>query len=51
MIGGVVYRNSIINNSMQLIINISSFSQGIYTLIFFNKKEKLILKFIKIIKN
>lgn len=45
MIGSVVYRNYVINNLMQL--NVSSFSQGIYTLIFFNKKGKLVLKFIK----
>ncbi|MBP7102790.1 MAG: T9SS type A sorting domain-containing protein [Bacteroidales bacterium] len=46
MIGNVVYRNTIVNNSTQ--VNVSSFSQGIYTAVFTNKTGKLVSKFIKI---
>ena len=46
MIGNVVYRNSIVNNSTQ--VNVSSFSQGVYTVVFTNRKGKIMSKFIKI---
>lgn len=46
MIGNVVYRNSIVDNSTQ--VNVFSFSQGIYTAVFTNKTGRLMSKFIKI---
>jgi predicted nicotinamide N-methyase len=46
IIGNVVYRKTIHDNSTRF--NVASFSQGVYTVVFTNKKGKSISKFIKI---
>jgi hypothetical protein len=46
IIGNVVYRKTIHDNSTRF--NVASFSQGVYTVVFTNKKGKSISKFVKL---